>query len=240
MAVSIGHLLYDIGVWMKTVYILLTALCAYLIGGISFSYLIGKIILRRDIRKYGSKNAGATNMARSFGLFWGLLAFLGDVLKAYAACFLAKLLCTHIDVSLLGMDSVQTGTCIAALFVVLGHNFPVFMRFKGGKGIASSIGVVLFFAWKQFAFIIFPVGLLTMIITKRISIGSILGEFVWALSTLLLYGDRVGYCIVSVFIAMLCIFAHRENIVRIIKGEEKEFTLPKRSLKANEDMGRES
>jgi glycerol-3-phosphate acyltransferase PlsY len=112
-------------------YILLTII-SYFIGNISFAYILGKIFAKKDVREYGSGNAGATNAFRTFGKKVGALVFLGDVLKGVAAVLLGRYL------------GGQTGAYIAGAFVIIGHNWPVLLSFKGGKGVATTIGVMLF------------------------------------------------------------------------------------------------
>jgi glycerol-3-phosphate acyltransferase PlsY len=142
-------------------YILLTII-SYFIGNISFAYILGKIFAKKDVREYGSGNAGATNAFRTFGKKVGALVFLGDVLKGVAAVLLGRYL------------GGQTGAYIAGAFVIIGHNWPVLLSFKGGKGVATTIGVMLFVNAKL-TLICVIIGVVIIVITRTVSLGSISG-----------------------------------------------------------------
>jgi glycerol-3-phosphate acyltransferase PlsY len=142
-------------------YILLTII-SYFIGNISFAYILGKIFAKKDVREYGSGNAGATNAFRTFGKKVGALVFLGDVLKGVSAVLLGRYL------------GGQTGAYIAGAFVIIGHNWPVLLSFKGGKGVATTIGVMLFVNAKL-TLICVIIGVVIIVITRTVSLGSISG-----------------------------------------------------------------
>ena len=134
---------------------------SYLLGNISGGMIFGKLLFNKDIRDYGSKNAGTTNALRVFGLKAGALTFIIDVFKSILACF--------IGMKLLGLN----GVLLAGVFVVLGHNWPVFLNFKGGKGIASSFGFIIFLDYKV-AILAITVFIAIVLLTKYISLGSML------------------------------------------------------------------
>ena len=182
---------------------------AYLLGSTSFSILTSKALFGGDIRASGSGNAGATNMARVHGWGAGLLTLAGDALKS-AACMLA-------GKALFG----EVGLCIGAAGCILGHCFPVFHHFKGGKGIAVGGAVSFGIDWR--------VGLCTVgafllgaLLSKKVSVGSLGGAVALALSSLL-FGVSTPRLILAVFCAVLAILRHSANIKRLIAGTEPDF-----------------
>ncbi len=190
--------------------VLLCAVIPYLLGSINVSILISKYIYRDDIRLHGSGNAGATNVMRTYGKKMAALTFGGDFLKAALSAIVGRMI--------LGF----TGSMIAGLCCIVGHIFPCFYKFKGGKGIVTACAMVLFTDWLVFL-ILMAAFIIIVLVTRFISLGSVVGI---ALFPIVLY--RVGYNGLPVLIAMavmaLCIYAHRENIKRIINHEESRFT----------------
>ncbi len=189
---------------------------AYLLGSVNTSIIVGKIMSGEDIRKYGSGNAGATNTLRTFGKLAAILVVIGDVLKAVIAILIAKLLCDE-----------EYALYIASVCVILGHNFPVFFGFKGGKGIVVSAVACLFTDWK-IGILVIVISLLIMIISKYVSLGSVLGAcFMIVLGLIIRRPFDIEYTIFSVVVAFLAIIMHRQNIVRLIKGTENKLSFSK-------------
>ncbi len=190
-------------------YILL-AIIAYLMGSISTGLLVAKFFDGPNLREVGSKNTGASNVLRTMGLKSGLITFVGDCLK----CLLASL----IGRWLLG----QYGAMWAALFVILGHNWPIFFQFKGGKGVASSCGMMLV-CFPIPALISYVVAIAVIATTKFISLGSMVLLTLYAIIVSLFYsgGDLIiiGW---AVLMAALCIIRHRTNITRLLNGTESK------------------
>ena len=188
----------------------LTALIAYLIGsfspGISFSRGLG-----RDIRDEGSKSSGATNAFRVMGVKIGLLTFLGDFLKATIALWIGRLL------------AGEQGALTAGFYVVIGHNWPVYYRFRGGKGIACSIAVMLWLFPIE-ALIALLAALLVVIFTKYVSLASLSFLFICAVAVSITHGLIPNGCIVFLLFA-LALFQHRSNLKRLMKGEENKLKL---------------
>lgn len=190
------------------------AAAAYLIGSVNFSIILSKLIAGKDIRESGSGNAGATNMLRTYGKKMGALTLLLDVLKGVVTVWLVKEL----------SDSI-TFAYFAGLFVILGHNFPVYFGFKGGKGVATSLGVVFVLDWKV-GLIVAVIAILIMALTRYVSFGSICGgalfiiiEFVKALIT----GDISAVRLIcTVLIGGLLIVRHHANIKRLLNGTENK------------------
>lgn len=194
---------------MKFIFI---AILAYLIGTISFSVIISKVFFKDDVRRHGSGNAGSTNMIRAYGLKIGVITFIFDMLKGVLAAFLGKLIA--------GME----GAYIAGIMVIVGHNWPVFMQFKGGKGVATTIGVLLSLH-PIVTLICFIIGVSIAFAGRIVSIGSLIGVTLSAIVLISRHFDNVKLVIFCLIYAGMCLFKHRENIKRLMKGEEKKLKL---------------
>lgn len=189
------------------------ALVAYLLGSISASIVLSKLVFRTDVRKQGSGNAGATNVARNFGMKAGVATLLGDMLKTVVAMGIGVLL------------GGELGKAVAGIACLLGHFFPVFFGFKGGKGISVGAVVAVFVGWQHFAFVI-AMFVLGMALTRIVSVGSVMAAAGLPVA-LLLFGGTKPEIVLSLVGASLVIWMHRQNIKRLIRGEEKKFQ-PKR------------
>jgi glycerol-3-phosphate acyltransferase PlsY len=196
----------------------LVVIGAYFLGSINFAIYISKAAYHKDIREYGSKNAGMTNMMRTFGTKAAAVVLIGDILKSIVSVSLGMLLC--------GIDVAY----VAGIFCILGHCYPVYYKFKGGKGFATAAGMVLaaeplvFF----FCLIIF---VLVVWATKFISAGSILAALFFPLVLSMVhrvpFGISLTMALCSVFLAFFILFNHRANIARILSGTEKKFSFKK-------------
>ncbi|MEB3029349.1 glycerol-3-phosphate 1-O-acyltransferase PlsY [Parvimonas micra] len=188
---------------------------SYLLGNISGGMIFGKLLFNKDIRDYGSKNAGTTNALRVFGIKAGALTFIVDVLKSLLACF--------IGMKLLGLS----GILLAGIFVVIGHNWPIFLNFKGGKGIASSFGFIMFLDYK-IAIVAIIIFIIIVILTKYISLGSMLTTTLVLPISYIFFGYRNIYVLLTfLFLASLSIFRHNSNIIRLINGDENKINFKK-------------
>lgn len=184
------------------------ALISYFIGNFSSAYILGKIFQKKDIRNYGSGNAGATNALRVFGKKLGGITFILDVLKGILAVYIGE--------KIMGYN----GKLIASIFVVLGHNWPVFLKFKGGKGIATSLGVVFLLHWPT-AIICTVIGVAIIIITRYVSLGSIIAAgLVPIIGSIVNRPFNMDFFITTLILAILAIYRHKDNINRLLKGEE--------------------
>ncbi|MBE6041602.1 MAG: glycerol-3-phosphate 1-O-acyltransferase PlsY, partial [Clostridiales bacterium] len=192
----------------ETVQYILVGVIAYLIGNINPAIIIGKLH-HIDIRKEGSGNAGMTNTMRVIGLHAGIAVLLIDVLKAYIAVRIGFYMCD------------LTGSMIAFAAVVLGHCFPVFFGFKGGKGVAASLGAALALNWLS-AVAAVIVALVMFVLTRRMSIGSICAALAYP-AFVHYYEPDCFYFAVGA--AVFLVIMHAANIIRIAKGEEKALTL---------------
>ena len=183
----------------------------YLFGSISSSIIIGKIKSGKDIRTMGSGNAGATNTLRTFGKGAALFVVLGDILKTVISILIAKAI----------LPGNMIAVYIAGIGCVLGHNFPIYYGFKGGKGVLVSI-VSIFFANWIIGLITFVISILIMIFTKYVSLGSLIGSILVVIFGFILEKGNSQYIIFAIILAVLCIYRHRANIVRLIKGTENK------------------
>jgi len=188
----------------------LVALTAYLIGSFSFGIVISST-KGRDIRQEGSKSSGATNVTRVLGISYGVMTFLGDFIKAATALGAGALIAGH------------DGALVASVFVVIGHNWPIYYGFKGGKGIVCSVAVVL---------LLYPLeGILASLaaigviwLSRYVSLGSLTYMIVSAVILMLTRGP-VPHGLWAVILLALGIFQHRSNIQRLVRGKENKFSL---------------
>jgi len=189
----------------------LVIVLSYLLGNISTGFLLGKWLRKEDIREFGSKNAGATNALRVFGIKIGLMTLAGDMLKGFLA--------TRIGFAIGG----ETMMAIAALSVVIGHNYPVFLKFKGGKGIATTAGVLLALSPPL---LLLQVTLMVLIvwITKYVSLGSVLNAILLPIFIALFYKPFSWTLVIATgLMGLMAVFRHRANIVRLLNGNERKF-----------------
>ncbi len=193
---------------------------SYLIGSVSSAILVGRIMSGDDIRSHGSGNAGATNALRTYGKLAALFVTLGDCLKAVICCVGAILLAKF---SPLGAENTKLAIYAAGIGVTFGHNFPLYFNFKGGKGILVSITSLFFADWK-IALAVFIISIAVMIITRLVSLGSVLGSLLFIVFALIFKRDDIAYVVFTVFLALLAIYRHRSNIARLIKGTESKVT----------------
>lgn len=199
-------------------------LLSYLLGSIPFGLLLG-FLAGKDVRQFGSKNIGATNVWRVCGGKWGVAALACDFLKGYlAVVVLVRLFPTGLAFPYPGI--------LAAAGAVLGHNFPVWLKFKGGKGVATSAGAVAGLMWLPFVVAI-GVFIVTVAVSHYISLGSMLASAALVAAALLLLPDPFGQSLpLLALTAVLCVMLvvrHRGNIVRILNGTENRFPPPKKS-----------
>ena len=194
-----------------TACMIISCLIAYLLGSVSTGILVSKATHGPDLRRVGSGNTGASNVQRTMGWKYGLITFFGDAAKGLIACMLAQLI-----------TGSHFGAMLAGLFVILGHNWPVFFQFKGGKGVATS-GAVMLFCYPVPALICIALTILIIALTKYISLGSLSLVFFFSLLVSLFYsGGNACIIIWTCLIAVLCFYRHRSNIVRLIKGTENK------------------
>ena len=212
------------------VYIIM-AIIAYLIGSINFSIIISKKVAGFDVREKGSGNAGTTNMLRSVGKGAAAITLICDILKGVVSILIALLagnIIKDLDKELL----IQ----IAGIAVVIGHTFPIFFGFKGGKGVATSLGVLLMSNW-QIGLICLVFALVIIALTRMVSLGSCSAAILFPVLTLfinehymVLSDGKSGnvYFIYSVILAIVVLYNHRSNIKRMMNGTENRISFSKK------------
>jgi acyl phosphate:glycerol-3-phosphate acyltransferase len=205
-----------------SVYNILILLAAYLLGSIPFSVIIGKLFYNTDVRQYGSGNPGATNMLRTLGPKAGLIVLILDIAKGIAAVFLAHLMENNGELSLQELESI-TGACAIA-----GHIFPVFLSFKGGKGVATAVGVI-YAIQPLFGVIATLLFIVILVTTRYVSLGSILAAAIYPVLNVIFYKESTkGVLIFAIALALVIIIKHKANIQRLLKGGENKFVLKKK------------
>lgn len=206
---------------MNIVLVILAFLISYLIGSINFAILISKHYINDDIRNYGSKNAGMTNVLRTVGKKAAAYTVVGDTLKGFIPVFIFKMLFLNYT----ELDPL-IGAYIAGYGAFLGHLFPIYYGFKGGKGILTGSGVMIAISPLVFV-VLFIIFLIMTFITKIVSVGSICVALFLPLVFYLVqnyYGDfKVEYFICTTIFALMLLFMHRGNIKRLLNGTENKF-----------------
>lgn len=200
------------------------AIAAYLIGSISFAVIFAKLFLKKDVRSLGSGNAGATNVMRNAGFLPGALTFVCDALKGFIASYAGKVVFSFI---LEKTDSAWAqpiyGAYLCGLACILGHVFPIFFRFKGGKGVATSVGI--YAVCCPIAIIIgIIVFALSTLISKTVSLSSIFAAITVVVLSLIFPADAniLPQAIISIAMGALVIIKHKDNIKRLISGTESK------------------
>ena len=200
---------------------ILAAVCAYLLGSISFSVIISKKFAGFDVREKGSGNAGSTNVLRTVGKKAAILTLVCDALKGVIAIVIAIVIA-----KIWKESNSEILKYLSGLFAIIGHTFPVFFGFRGGKGVATALGVLLTLNWK-IGLICLIFALIIMAFTRIVSIGSILSAVLYPILTVFMGGINFGSIVISFLIALLVIFNHRENIKRLKEGKENKLSFKK-------------
>jgi len=199
---------------------------AWLLGSIPFSVIVGKLFFKTDVRQQGSGNPGATNTLRVLGPKAGLAVLILDILKGFVAVILAKYFSQWPDATL------SDRMTLAGVLAIAGHCFSPFLGFKGGKGVATTLGVIIALE-PYFLFAVIPVFTITLLLSKYVSLSSILALFTFTLLTLLLREGQYTELIFSVCVTLLIIIKHQANILRLMKGEENKFVFLKKRKESN-------
>ena len=200
--------------WQHWLPILVTAFAGYYLGNINGAVCVSAL-LQDDVRKHGSGNAGLTNFVRNYGWGYAALVVIIDVSKAVLACLLGKL-------EPYGYS--MEGTMVGAVAVSLGHDFPAFLGFRGGKGILCGISVAFALDWRC-ALIIMGVFAVCFFTTGYVSLGSVMGALAFAISFGLLYWHNPFVAIGGIFIGLLAVGMHHANIGRLFRGTERKVRL---------------
>ncbi len=198
-------------------YLIIGCIVAYLMGSIPFSVWIGKTIYGIDVREHGSGNAGATNTLRVLGKKTGFAVLFLDSLKGYLAANVAMVLPLGNNTPLLNFQM------LFGMMAVVGHIYPVFANFKGGKGIATLLGLVIALSWKV-SLVCMLTFVLIVWLTKYISVGSMLTCILSPLYVFVIHGNEMLFIYFCVGIAIMVIYTHRSNLKRLSSGTENKFT----------------
>ena len=185
-------------------------IAAYLVGNLNFAYILVKFLKNEDVRDYGSGNAGTTNVLRVMGKNVAIPVFALDALKGCLVIVIGRYA--------LGLDEIYL--VLGGIAVVAGHNWPVFLQFRGGKGTATSIGVFLTYDW-EVAIMAIMIALIVLAIWKMVSLTSMVGMTVLPIFALL-FGRSLMEVIFAFVLCLFSLFQHRKNIGRIIQGRESK------------------
>lgn len=184
----------------------------YLLGCFNGALVISKLGMHEDIREKGSGNAGLTNFIRSYGSWKSLLVIVIDLGKIFLVCWLATLIFP---------EQKDLAKIIAGAAAQIGHIFPAFFGWRGGKGILCSAGLALAMDWRIFA-IAFPMFVIIVVITHYVSLGSMVATLCYAVLFVVLFTDQPAVWGIALFMSAMAIFMHRKNIVRLCKGTENK------------------
>ena len=204
---------------------LVTVVAAYLIGSISFAVIFAKAFMKKDVRELGSGNAGATNVLRNAGVVPGLLTFLCDALKGFAASYMGYAIFDYIHTQTNSEWSYAIyGAYLCGAACMLGHILPIFFEFKGGKGVATSVGI--FAVCCPIAIVIgLSVFILCVIFTRSVSLGSVLAATVVVIFSIIFHNDAANILpqiILAAIMGAMVIGKHKENIKRLLNGTESK------------------
>jgi len=211
---------------------ILLIVVAYLIGSIPTSVWAGKIFFKLDVRDHGSGNAGATNTIRVLGWKAGLPVFIFDVFKGWIAVMLAGFFISD----QVGNDQLVFLKIALAAAVVLGHVFPLFAGFRGGKGVATLLGIGIAL-YPVTVWIVLAIFILVLLVTGYVSLGSITGSIVFPFLDIFLFKQENVWLIgLSILVAIFIPVTHRKNIKRLLKGEESKFRPHQHGNKPDQPM----
>ena len=201
------------------------SIIAYFIGSISFSVIFSRKFAGFDVREKGSKNAGSTNVLRTVGKKVALITLICDILKGIVSILIAYIVSKFYK-EVNGAILVQ----LAGFFAVLGHTFPIFFEFRGGKGVATALGVLMLCNW-QIGLICLVFALVLMFITRMVSLGSIMAAILFPVLTIFITSNYLvegNYIVFGICMALLIVFNHRANLKRIIDGNENKLSFKKK------------
>ena len=211
---------------MRTLILILIAVISYVLGSINGAIIAGRFVFHKDVRRYGSGNAGLTNYYRAFGTPGIILLVLIDVLKTVVACLIGAALMKK-------YDAREIGILFAGFCVILGHMFPAYYQFRGGKGVLCGITMAFLVDWRVGLCCLLTF-LILLLFTRYVSLGSVVGSalcpvYLW------IFGHERLSIILGALCALLIVIKHAENIVRLIGGRERKIDLGGRPKKRDED-----
>lgn len=204
------------------------AILSYLLGSLNFGVILSNKLKKDDIRNYGSGNAGTTNMLRKYGKGYAFLTIVGDMLKVVAAAFIALKIMEYTPQTLneVGIDmSIERNIFIksfAGFFCVVGHIFPCFFKFKGGKGVATAGGMVFVVDWR-IALILLAVFIIVVAFTKYVSLGSIIMALLYPV-LMFAFHRSISLTVIAAVFTLIVVIAHRGNIKKLLNHTENKIT----------------
>lgn len=209
--------------------LIISAVVSYLLGSLNFGIIISKSLNKDDVRSHGSGNAGSTNMLRNYGKKYAVMTIIGDMLKVAVAIIISFIIVRKMgNISLaenggayiLGIDARMFTKSFSGLFCVLGHIFPCFFGFKGGKGVATAGGMVFMIDWR-IALILLAIFAIIVLITKYVSLGSIAMAVFYPVFIFISY-KSLPLALLSLIFTLIVLLAHRENIKKLINHTESK------------------
>lgn len=209
--------------------LIVIAILSYLLGSLNFGIIISKSLNKDDVRSHGSGNAGSTNMLRNFGKKYAVMTIIGDMLKVAVAILIAYLVMKYLghtslskesSAQILGVDAKMFTKSFAGFFCVIGHIFPCFFSFKGGKGVATAGGMVFMIDWR-IAIILLAIFIITVAVTKYVSLGSIIMAVIYPVLIFVFY-KSLPLTVISAAFTIIVVVAHRDNIKKLINNTESK------------------
>ncbi len=211
-----------------TVKLIIAIFAGYMIGSLNSALIVGKFY-GVDVREKGSGNPGMTNMFRTLGKKAGILTTFGDIAKTAIACLVGSLIIgfNSENINIIGTTLPALGVMAGGVAATIGHNWPIYFKFKGGKGILTTLTVIIMMDWR-IAILLFGIFLIILFIFKYVSLGSVISVALLPFTSLIPYFEKdLIFLIFSSVLSVMAIYRHRANIVRIINGTESKFKFNK-------------
>ncbi|HHU90953.1 MAG TPA: glycerol-3-phosphate 1-O-acyltransferase PlsY [Clostridiaceae bacterium] len=204
---------------LEIIVIVFSSIIGYLLGSVNTSIIVGKLFYKADVREYGSGNAGATNVLRTFGKTAAIAVVAGDFLKGVLACLIGRYVFGEINPG----SGIFLGEYFAGFFAVIGHNWPAYFNFKGGKGVMTSFAVILMFSPIS-ALICLGAFIVIVAVTRYVSLGSMLSAVLFLVMAFI-FKEPLPMLLIGTLLVALIIIRHSANIKRLLAGNEKKLTL---------------
>jgi acyl phosphate:glycerol-3-phosphate acyltransferase len=195
---------------MMTFFYLLCTVIGYILGCFSTAYIVGRVFGNLDIHEHGSGNVGTTNIMRTLGIKAGIITFIGDAFKGVLAVWIGQWI------------GHEIGGYICGIAAVIGHTWPIFLKFKGGKGIATSLGTILALQ-PIIALIMLIVAIGLIALTRYVSLASVGGALAFPIISIITKWDNKPLIVFSLLLGFMAVYKHKENIKRLIQGKENKF-----------------
>ena len=204
---------------LEIIVIVFSSIIGYLLGSVNTSIIVGKLFYKADVREYGSGNAGATNVLRTFGKTAAIAVVAGDFLKGVLACLIGRYVFGEVNTG----SGIFLGEYFAGFFAVIGHNWPAYFNFKGGKGVMTSFAVILMFSPIS-ALICLGAFIVIVAVTRYVSLGSMLSAVLFLVMAFI-FKEPLPMLLIGTLLVALIIIRHSANIKRLLAGNEKKLTL---------------